>query len=128
MLAQDYARPAAVYDATPRNLSIRWVAHDALDVPLAFVQKDFDSTYVLPLDVSDYQFEAFVTEAGTENVVLILDVDVTNPVGGELRVGADPVMMNITPGTYRWRLVAINQTTGDSNTWVAGSFEVERNG
>ena len=120
---QTYAKPAATYDAAPRNLALRIFKHDSVNVPLVFRQIDAAGTVDVPYDLTNYQFSAMVLENNTDTSLLLMDVDVTDAKEGKVTVSVEPWEMNLVPGSYRWMLSAVTPQ-GHQETQVAGIFEV----
>ena len=122
-MAKTYAKPAATYDAAPRNLALRIFKHDSVILPLVFRQIDAAGTVDVPYDLTGYQYSAMVLENNTDTNLLLMTVDVTDPPEGKLTVSVEPWEMNLTAGSYRWILSAVTPQ-GHTETQVAGIFEV----
>lgn len=111
----------ATLDRGPMILGLRVVEGDFLPVPLVIMTKPAgEAPY--PKDLTGYKFAASVSASLDEATLIDFDIDDSAANVGRLDLS---LTANLTPGTYRWRLVC--EAPGDvPGTAVAGALEVLR--
>lgn len=126
MLAPTSPKPANAFDRRPANFALAVRKGDTLEVPMRVVQRNVVDDRKEIIDLTGIQWLAVVTESTTDTVRLILTVDATDALNGDLTVTANEAETDhLIPGTYRWFLQGYHENTGATLTYLSGAFEVQ---